>query len=252
MTRHDKSREHGNGHRDPAEIQREIQHTRGELDRTLEAIEGRFTPGELVNEIWARLRGREGDGKVKISDALSKVGTKISDNPIPLALIGIGSVALLKNIGPSSGAIKERLGESKERAGGARSRLSGAASKARDRATAARGRASSAASSAKRSISSGYGKARHHIGDNPLVLGALGFAFGAMLGAGMGGREREHERLGGGERALSDVSDVVEERSLLESGEVQTLPSESGLVTASSSVEIEEPRPTPGGERREP
>ena len=227
MNQTNKRRGNGEGRRDPAAIQREIQHTRGELDRTLEEIESRLSPGELLHEIWSHLSGREGEGEARMSDTVSKIATKIADNPVPVALIGIGTVALLK----SSGSTTEDVREPGEGAG---SRASGVAAKARDRmsgaASAMRERASSTASRARESMSSSYGKVRHEIEDNPVLLGALGFALGAALGAGMPRTRFEDEHLGkhrdemmarasemgrevasSAKRAMSDVSESVEE-----------------------------------------
>lgn len=64
------------------EIQEEIERTRGEMASTLDAIERKLSPRQLMDQAVDTMRG--------IASDQSRVGTVVRDNPIPLALIGLG------------------------------------------------------------------------------------------------------------------------------------------------------------------
>lgn len=69
--------------RSPDEIRREIDRDREELDVTVEALQGRLSPGALAGEAWTRVRrtlGGRGSG----------LGRAAATHPVPLTLIGAG------------------------------------------------------------------------------------------------------------------------------------------------------------------
>lgn len=67
----------------PDEIEAEIARTRSDLSQTLEAIEGRLAPRQLLEKGFDMMRdGMSGD--------MGKVGRVLRENPLPLALIGAG------------------------------------------------------------------------------------------------------------------------------------------------------------------
>lgn len=67
----------------PDEIEAEIARTRSDLSRTLEAIEGRLAPRQLLEKGFDMMRdGMSGD--------MGKIGRVLRENPLPLALIGAG------------------------------------------------------------------------------------------------------------------------------------------------------------------
>lgn len=67
--------------RDPETIRREIRRTRGEMDDTVDELVDRLSVGNLVDEVWQRLRSSGSGGGV---------GTVLRDHPVPLALMGLG------------------------------------------------------------------------------------------------------------------------------------------------------------------
>lgn len=67
--------------RNSERIQRDIERTRADMSETIEALERRLSPGELVDELWGRVRGGETG---------AHVGETIRDHPVPLALMGLG------------------------------------------------------------------------------------------------------------------------------------------------------------------
>ena len=71
----------GNGRRRPEEIERDIEETRAEIDTTLTQIERRLAPDQLLGRAADYLR-RNGMG--------TRLGEVIRENPLPVALIGVG------------------------------------------------------------------------------------------------------------------------------------------------------------------
>jgi gas vesicle protein len=63
------------------DIRQEIERTRAGMDQTVEAIGQRLTPGQIVDDIWGRMRH---------TDAPSVIGDAVREHPLPLALVGAG------------------------------------------------------------------------------------------------------------------------------------------------------------------
>lgn len=205
-----------------AEIQREIDHTRTEMNETLEALRHRLSPGELVDQAMTYLK----DGGA--GEFTRNFGETIKQNPVPTALIGIGIAWLM--MGGSRGA---RPTPSWERSSGLGSRVSDAASGASARAGAmmqgaregagrVREQAGDRAHHARQQVGEMAQGVRHQVEETthrvrsqasyqseraresfsylrheqPLILGALGFALGAALGAGLPPTAREDALMG--------------------------------------------------------
>ncbi len=75
--------------RSPSEIQSDIRHTRGDLDRTLSALERRLEPRQLVDQGVNYLRDH---GATQYVQNLSQAA---KEQPLPLALVGVGLVWLM-------------------------------------------------------------------------------------------------------------------------------------------------------------
>jgi uncharacterized protein (TIGR02284 family) len=77
----------GNGDRSPDEIERDIADIRSRMDRTLDELEFRLSPGQLtagaVDMVKDVMRGNP-----------SRLGDAIRNNPIPVVMIGIGALWL--------------------------------------------------------------------------------------------------------------------------------------------------------------
>lgn len=67
----------------PEEIEREIAATRSEIDETINALQEKVSPGQLVNQALGYVK--EGGG-----DFAANLGRAVRDNPMPLMLIGVG------------------------------------------------------------------------------------------------------------------------------------------------------------------
>lgn len=68
------------------ELEREVERTRSHMDRTVEAIGERMSPGQLLDEL---VRGFRGSGRV---GTMASVGRQVREQPVPLALMGVGLV----------------------------------------------------------------------------------------------------------------------------------------------------------------
>ena len=65
-------------------IERELAATRAQLDGTIEALQQKLSPGELVSQAVTYFK--EGSGM----DLSQNLGRSLRDNPVPVALIGVG------------------------------------------------------------------------------------------------------------------------------------------------------------------
>jgi hypothetical protein len=77
------------------ELEREVTESRERIDRTIEAIQDKLTPGQLIDEGLRMVR----------SDAtgfVGQLGQAIRANPIPAALVGVGLIWLLLASGTRS------------------------------------------------------------------------------------------------------------------------------------------------------
>lgn len=70
-------------HKSPEEIEREIATTRSEIDETIDALQEKVSPGQLVDQALGYVK--EGGG-----DFAANLGRAVRDNPVPLMLIGAG------------------------------------------------------------------------------------------------------------------------------------------------------------------
>jgi hypothetical protein len=75
--------------RDPAEIERDLDRTRAEMSSTIDAIQQKLTPGQMMDQAVAYARTS------LPADFGSNLGNAIRDNPIPTALIGVGIAWLM-------------------------------------------------------------------------------------------------------------------------------------------------------------
>ncbi len=78
-----------NDARKPDEILAEIERTRHDMDSTLTAIEHRLTPGQLFDQGVEYLRHSGGH------EFVQNLGTQAKNNPMPIALVGIGLAWLM-------------------------------------------------------------------------------------------------------------------------------------------------------------
>lgn len=172
-----KIREHGlkdDLGRDPAVLEREANEARADLERTLEALEHRLSPREVLDRAVGYLKDNgKGFGENLV--------TQVRDHPVPSLLTGVGVSWLM--------AADHRS----ERNGG-----NGSHGKVMDRARSAAEQTRSAAGSVARTTRDAAGSVAHAsregmrrtrdgyeylYREQPLVLGALAVAIGAGIAA---------------------------------------------------------------------
>lgn len=197
-----------------ADVEREVEASRGSLDRTVEALKDKMTPGQLFDEA-SRALGSTGQA------VASKFMQQARENPMPLAVMGLGLAWLMTTSGnsrtgvsigpePRSFAPESRHGLSTA-AGEVGERVSHLAAGAKD----ALSHAAEAVTGAGRSAAEGLGstadaalsrasayrrQAQQGIGEvlerEPLLLGALGLVVGAAIGVALPHTELEDHAVG--------------------------------------------------------
>jgi gas vesicle protein len=220
-----------NDARKPDEILAEIERTRHDMDSTLTAIEHRLTPGQLFDQGVDYLRNSGGN------EFVQNLGTQAKNNPMPIALVGIGLAWLMasgknpparysySSSGPSLG---ERAGEMRDKASGmassTKSKISDSTQAVGDRIRQARDSLTSTGQSARQRVSDLSGSARHQVErarsgmdymmrEQPLALGAIGVAIGAVIAA-MAPRTRKEDELMGDtrDRLLDQAKEAGKEK----------------------------------------
>jgi ElaB/YqjD/DUF883 family membrane-anchored ribosome-binding protein len=221
-----------NGERHPEEILAHMEHTRAEMDDTLHAIERRLTPGQLVDQGMHYLRNSGG------REFVSNLGASVRDNPIPVTLVGVGLAWLMMRgnaprerpteTGESlagrasdmAASARERTSETvgsmrhkaSETAGSLRNKASQTLSSVRGRYDAARSRAGELGQSARTQMErarSGYDRM---VSEQPLALGAIGLAIGAVIAAAAPRTRQEDEWMGpASDRVTRKARELAEE-----------------------------------------
>jgi ElaB/YqjD/DUF883 family membrane-anchored ribosome-binding protein len=203
-----------------AAASREIEETRGRISAAAERVQNRLRPRSLLNPVRQRLRHTLGAGGEKILDSFR-------DNPIPLALTGIGLGWLLLrdmrgSAAPASGGIGTGVEKAKETAGEAIEKTKDAAQGAIEKTRNAAQKVREAASSVPRKVKQGVRKTSDWFSttleENPLVLalGILAVGIAAGLSFPASRKEKEEETMGkmgekAAEAALDKGVEAIEE-----------------------------------------
>lgn len=200
-----------NGEKRPEEILAEIDRTRDEMDRTLSAIEHRLTPGQLVDQGLDYLRHSGA------AEYVQNLGGTAKQNPLPIALaaIGIGWLMALgrqpaqQSYGATSeSGLREGIGSMRNKASSAMQSTSDSLSSAKDRVTGSissmRDRAGQMTDSAKYQWERARGGVDYLVHEQPLALGAIGLAVGAVLAAMAPRTQKEEELMGEASRSLME------------------------------------------------
>jgi ElaB/YqjD/DUF883 family membrane-anchored ribosome-binding protein len=200
--------------KDPDTLEREIDQTRAQMNQTLGAIERRLTPGQIVDEAVGLFRehGR---------DFAANLGSSIKENPIPamLAAVGIGWLMFgPKRLSPPRSPYRHYhdynandegtvggVGESiKNQVADAGEKVRSSAISARDRLVdswttskdAIKDGVSQTASTAEAQVNRAREGFNTLLEEQPIILGALGLAVGAAIGAMLPSTEQEDRLLG--------------------------------------------------------
>lgn len=237
-----------NGEKRPEEILAEIDRTRDEMDRTLSAIEHRLTPGQLVDQGLDYLRHSGA------AEYVQNLGGTAKQNPLPIALaaIGIGWLMALgrqpaqQSYAATSGSgLREGIGSMRDKASSAMQSTSDSLSSAKDRVTGSmssmRDRAGQMTDSAKYQWERARGGVDYLVHEQPLALGAIGLAVGAVLAAMAPRTQKEEELMGEASRSLMEKAKETGVQQLEKAQEtvkqvVENASSEGKLQTQGQSV----------------
>lgn len=233
--------------RSSEDIEREVEAARDDLDRTVDALKDKMSPGQLIDEISRSFKGG-GAGEL-----MENLGAQVRENPMALAMIGAGMAWLMMGSGrkttDSAAAAYQNPGlagqtrTDQERtdlahsglakaAGGVADKVSQAASGAKDAlgeaASSAKDALEGAAEHAKASVQ-GLGEQAGAAGrkaartfedilqQEPLIIGALGLAVGVAVGAALPSTPLEDRTFGaarddlvkaGGEKLVGAARDL--------------------------------------------
>jgi hypothetical protein len=186
-----------NGARNPDVILAEIQRTRGEMDSTLTALEQRLTPGQLVDQGLDYLR------KSGANEFVQNLGGQAKNNPLPIALVGIGIAWLMatgkqQSTSPTTGYMDAGSARSSlgDRAGELRDQAVGMAQSAKQKMSQAGDQVRALGDTARSQVERAKGSMEYMLREQPLALGAIGVAIGAVLAA-MAPRTRQEDELMG-------------------------------------------------------
>ena len=248
----------------PRELEREAARARYEVEHTLEALERRFSPGELLDQGLRMLRRNGG------SELGRSLADQVRNNPLPTLLTGLGVTWLMAAPnrppieqpspgGSGFGRFKESVSRAASAASGAASRASSAASSARGSAGQAAGRAqaagqqgrAAAGDAAHRAADLGRGMANvsrsgaQHAWEGyeylrreqPLVLGALAVAAGAVIGGLLPRSETE-------DRYMGEYSDEASQRLKEEAAHKAEQAKETAAGAAEAATDEVESRAT--------
>ncbi len=269
-------------HRSPDEIERDLEQSRLEISRTIDAIQRKITPGQLASDAYGYVRGNG-------TEFAKNLGTAAKNNPVPIALMSIGLAWLMmggrgtpsylqggysrrgmEESGGGKSSFGQAIGATGEYARSAGSATAGAASSAGsslyragqsagetvsgvgrrvgDMAAGASGRVRQMADDVRDLASewsegaSGFAdstrermqragevvqeqtmqmrdSANSLLREQPLVVGALGLAAGALLGAMIPLSRRENEMMGETRDQLLDQAKDVGQQTLGQAAE---------------------------------
>lgn len=224
--------------RTPDELEREAEQVRAELSETTRQLRDKMSPGQMMDEALGYLK--DGDAQ----KLLSNFKHQVRDNPLALALVGSGLAWLMAGSGVAASSSRAHTaattaGASTSRSGagigssigdslsGATAAVSGAAAAIGDSASGAgdmardtmhdiQDRVGAGASSLGSSAVDLGQSARNTFFDalerEPLVIGALGVAVGAAIGAMIPTTRVEEKYLGkAGKSAVETAEGLVTE-----------------------------------------
>lgn len=252
--------------RQPEEIERDIQRTRDEVSSTIDAIQSKLTPGQMMDQALSY-------AKTSLpADFGSNLGQTVRENPVPVALIGVGIAWLMMSgqqgqhsrtqvyggasrsdalnrsttspydasfgaenssyeygeehhegsvrhaMGKVSGAGRDAKNRVSETGQHMKERISGTGQQMKERASHMRDRANELGHRSQENYYRAKDRFGQMLDEQPLVLGALGIALGASLGAAMPRTRREDEMMGSTRDRLMEQA---KQRANEQAGKVQ-------------------------------
>ncbi|MBX9462601.1 MAG: DUF3618 domain-containing protein [Aquamicrobium sp.] len=219
-------------HSSTADLEREAEQRRADMTETAERLRAKLTPGQLLDEAVHTFRG--GDW----SAAATNLKTQIRDNPLALGLMGVGIACLAAGVPQPSRSISARRGPS------ATERVSASSREALDNAGSAisdgLGSGASVLSDLARDTGARTKDAAHKVESEmtdllqrePLVLGAVGLAIGAAIGALLPESKFEEKHLGPYEDRIKQAGAEAARSAVGKAGDVAAAAGQAALDEA--------------------
>ena len=88
------------GNKSAAELEREVEAQRAEVEENLDKLQDRLSPGQMMDQLFDYAKNGNG------AEFTRNLGRSMRDNPIPLALMGVGMAWLM--LGGSNGSSRRR------------------------------------------------------------------------------------------------------------------------------------------------
>ena len=191
-----------------SQLERDIDRQRDHIVGLLDALESKLSPGEMFERVL-------GYGKSGGREFASNLGDTVKANPLPTLLTAAGLMWLYANkdktprayvagwqgsSGGADGNEDDDQAGMQQRAGDARDGWSDKMGDAKARAS---DRAHGAMDSARQRAHRANEGFHHMLEDQPMAIGALGVAVGALLGAMLPSTRKEDELLGEASDALA-------------------------------------------------
>lgn len=222
------------------EVERDVETSRSELDRNMEALKSKMTPGQLFDEA-ARTMGGTGQ------QIASKFMEQAKENPMPLAVMGLGLAWLMtssrkSDTGGSSGGYGAGSRSWADSTSTGSSSGTGIAARAADMAGAAQDGIADKAHAALEGGRSALDTARQAAGaatdrvtevgrraqdgvmsaidSEPLLLGVAGLLVGLAVGASIPATPAENRTLGGLRDRVVDKTQDLARTGLQQAGQV--------------------------------
>ncbi|HEX6617791.1 MAG TPA: DUF3618 domain-containing protein [Gemmatimonadales bacterium] len=224
--------------RSPEEIQRDIERTRERMSNNIDALGDRLSPENLKHQAKEAITDKAQDVVSSVGDQARQTGSRVVDfitqNPLPVAAVGLGAIWLftLRNKSEVSGdrmarfaytgperrqpngrsdlrrRLTDRAEHMKERMGEKASEAGERAGEIKDRMQERAGELGSEAKSKAREAKSGLERMMH---ENPLALAVGAAVIGVALGLLLPETDKEREMMGPARDRLGDrVQDTAE------------------------------------------
>lgn len=201
--------------KDPAVLEREIDEQRAEISDIVHALENKLSPGELIDTALGYVKGGGGEFFGNLSNT-------VKANPVPTVLTSIGLIWLMagqnrepqphSSSGSTGPSLKDKLTGKvsglKHQGEGLRDKTSQMGHDVSASLTDARSRVTDTgrqtADRLKHQADRARGGFNHLLTEQPLALGAMGIALGALLAAAVPPTRREDELLGSTSDQMTD------------------------------------------------
>jgi Protein of unknown function (DUF3618) len=194
-----------NATRDPEQLERAADRIRADLDRTLDALERKLSPSQLLDRSLAYLREHGGDLTRDVGDAVRR-------NPVPILMTVAGLGWLVASAMRSRTVLDDTLGDESphaDRAAGGgefHDRVAATRERIRSSRFAAANKFARAADATRAQTRRAQNQVLSAIEARPIVWGSLALAIGAVIGAVVPATEYE-------DRTVGQVRDRAVERA---------------------------------------